>query len=62
MKKSKTSEHLGETPSLQWIHQVRRDEQLARRGCLPPPLSRSEAEKLARRYGLDLAPTSAEQR
>lgn len=56
MRKSKASDEVGETPSLQWVHRVRRNEQLARRGSPPRPLIRSEAEKLARRYGLDLAP------
>ena len=60
MKKGKAADEVGEAPSLQWIHRVRRDEQLARRGRPPRVLPRSEAEKLARRYGLALAPTAAE--
>ena len=48
-----------ETPSLEWIHAVRREEQRARRGQPARPLSRSDAEKLARRYGLKLARPAA---
>ena len=62
MKKRKALDEVGETPSLQWIHRVRRDEQLSRRGRPPRVLPRSEAEKFARRYGLDLAPSAAEHR
>jgi hypothetical protein len=54
-KKNETLNGVEETPSLQWIHRVRRDEQLARRKRPPRPLTRREAEKLARRYGLELA-------
>ena len=52
--KKKASDEAEESPSLQWIRRVRRQEQLARRGRSPRPLPRSEAAKLARRYGLDL--------
>jgi hypothetical protein len=52
MKKHK--EEAWETPSLEWIHRVRREGQ-ARRVTKPlSPMSRDEAEKLARRYGLRL--------
>ena len=48
------------SPSLEWIHKVRRERQKARRGRPAQPLPRAEAEKLARRYGLKLArPVSA---
>ena len=40
------------SPSLEWIHKVRRERQKARRGRPAEPLPRAEAEKLARRYGL----------
>ena len=55
MKKGKASDEVWETPSLEWIHRVRRSEQRARRGRPLRPLSRDEAERLARRYGLQLA-------
>lgn len=45
-----------ETPSLEWIHQVRRDLQ-RKRGKKPPrPMPRAQAEALARKYGLRLLP------
>jgi hypothetical protein len=59
MKKSKASDKVWETPSLEWIHCVRSDEQRARRGQPPRPLARDEAEKLARRYGLELSRSAA---
>jgi hypothetical protein len=59
MRKRKASDEIWETPSLEWIHRVRRDEQLARGGQPPRPLARDEAEKLARRYGLELSRPAA---
>ncbi len=43
-----------ETPSLEWIHEVRRRRQVERKGQPPRRLSREEAEKLAERFGLRL--------
>ena len=59
MTKRKSLDEAWETPSLEWIHRVRSDEQRARRGQPPRPLARGEAEKLARRYGLDLSRPAA---
>ena len=44
-----------ETPSLEWIHRVRRERQAALAGRSPKPLPRREAERLAARFGLKLA-------
>jgi hypothetical protein len=55
MKKAENDGGSWETPSLEWIHAVRREEQRARGGQPARPLSRNEAEELARRYGLKLA-------
>lgn len=55
MKKRKVEENVWETPSLEWIHRVRRQRQIARTGRPVQPLSRKEADKLANRYGLKLA-------
>lgn len=59
MKRARRDTSLWETPSLEWIHAVRREEQQARRGQPARPLPRREAEKLARRYGLKLARPAA---
>ena len=59
MKKRKADAAPWETPSLEWIHAVRSAEQRARRGQPARPLSRSDAEKLARRYGLKLSGSAA---
>ena len=59
MKKRKTEKETWETPSLEWIHQVRRQRQAERSGEPIRPLSRKEAEKLTKRYGLKLARPSA---
>jgi hypothetical protein len=60
MKNSKRRPAKRKSPSLEWIHKVRRERQKARRGRPAQPLPRAEAEKLARRYGLKLArPASA---
>lgn len=44
-----------ETPSLEWIHRVRRERQTERKGHPLRPISRQEAERLAKQYGLKLA-------
>jgi hypothetical protein len=62
MDKSKEPDEVWETRSLQWIHRVRIDEHVARFGQRPCPLARSEAEDLARRYGLALAPPPVAER
>jgi hypothetical protein len=59
MKKSRRQPAKRKIPSLMWIHKVRRDRQKARRGRPARPLARREAEKLARRYGLKLAPPAS---
>jgi hypothetical protein len=43
-----------ETPSLEWIHRVRRERQAERKGQPLRPISRQEAERLAKQYGLKL--------
>lgn len=45
-----------ETPSLDWIHRVRRESREGSAGRPPEILSREEAEKLAARFGLELGP------
>ena len=62
MKKGRKDGEVWETPSLEWIHEVRRARQLARRGRPIRPLSRAMAENLARRFGLKLAPQPAAKR
>lgn len=52
MKKPKKEEDMWETPSLEWIHRVRRERQAERGGRPIRPLSKKEAEKLAKQYGL----------
>lgn len=59
MKKREPEKEAWETPSLDWIHQVRREHQVARAGRPLRPLSREEAERLAAQYGLKLARPSA---
>ena len=44
-----------ETPSLEWIHRVRLERQAERGGRLIHPLSKKEAEQLAKQYGLKIA-------
>ena len=54
MKKREAEEERWETPSLEWIHQVRRERQ-RKRGKKPPrPMPRAQAEALAKKYGLKL--------
>ena len=55
MKKREIEEEAWETPSLEWIHRVRRELQLERGGHPPRPLSKKESEKLVKEYGLKLA-------
>ena len=54
-------EEAWETPSLEWIHRIRRERQIARTGQAIRPLAPTEAEKLAKQYGLRLARPSARQ-
>ncbi len=55
MKKRAVEKELWETPSLEWIHRVRRERQVERAGRPLRPLSYKKAEKLAKKYGLELA-------
>lgn len=60
MKKREGEPEKWETPSLEWIHRVRRERQAERQGRPLRPISRKEAERLAQQYGLKLArPVSA---
>ncbi len=59
MKKAKDEKEIWETPSLKWIHQIRRDRQRERGGRAIHPGSRMESERLAKKYGLKLARTTA---
>jgi hypothetical protein len=60
MRKTRRRKETWEAPSLEWVHDVRRRRRKARRGRTARPISRAEAEALARRYGLKLArPTRA---
>ena len=54
MKKGKRNKEVWETPSLTWIHQIRRDRQREQAGRPLFPLSRKESERLADKYGLKL--------
>lgn len=54
MKKLESKKDIWETPSLDWIHRVRRERQMEREGRILRPLSRKESERLASRYGLKL--------
>lgn len=54
MKNSKPAEEPWETPSLDWIHRIRREMYMERKGKRAQPLRREEAEKLAKKYGLKL--------
>lgn len=55
MKKTERKEPPWETPSLEWIHRVRRDRQAERKGQPVRPLPHAEAEELAKRFGLKVA-------
>jgi len=59
MKKHEAEKEAWETPSLEWIHRVRRERQVARAGQVVRLLSRREADGLAKRYGLKLAHSEA---
>lgn len=52
MKKSEVAEEAWETPSLEWIHRIRKEMHAERKGKPARPLSRKEAETLAKKYGL----------
>jgi hypothetical protein len=54
MKKRKSAEEPWETPSLEWIHRVRREMHMERKGKRVQPLGRADSEKLAKKYGLKL--------
>lgn len=55
MSEKKAEEEAWETPSLEWLHRIRRESQAAREGRPVSPVPRERAEELARRYGLKLA-------
>lgn len=57
MKKVKRFERM-ETPSLEWIHRVRRERQAERAGKPMRPVPREESEKLAKQFGLKLVRTT----
>ena len=60
MKKRNSQEGMWETPSLEWIHRVRSEQQAQRKGEKLVPLSHEEAEALAKPDGLSLVrPTTA---
>jgi hypothetical protein len=60
MKKREKEIEQWETPSLEWIHRVRRERLMERQGRPVRPISHKEAELLAQQYGLKLArPVSA---
>jgi hypothetical protein len=52
MTKADEREQEWETPSLEWIHRIRRERQQERGARRPRPLPRNKAEKLAEEYGL----------
>ncbi len=54
MTNTEEKEPAWETPSLAWIHRVRREAQAAREGRRPEPLPQQAAEALAKRFGLKL--------
>jgi hypothetical protein len=54
MGKRKNQEESWEYPSLDWIHRVRREMQVQRKGKAPRVLTRAQAKKLAKKYGLTL--------
>ena len=55
MKKREAEKESWETPSLDWIHAVRRARHAARAGRPPRALPSDESERLAKKYGLKLA-------
>ena len=52
MKKSEVGEEAWESPSLEWIHRIRKEMHAERQGKPARPLSSKEAEALAKKYGL----------
>ncbi len=52
MKKSEGGEETWETPSLEWIHRIRKELHAERKGKSARPLSSKEADALAKKYGL----------
>ena len=59
MEKRNHKEEGWETPSLEWIHRIRREQQAERAGRPITPLAGSQAESLAQQYGLKLASRQA---
>jgi len=59
MRKREEPREIWETPSLEWIHQIRRGRQRQRAGQPLYPLSRKESERLAKKFGLKLARPTA---
>lgn len=55
MTKGEGREEAWETPSLEWIHRIRRERQQERGTRRPRPLPKDKAEKLAVEYGLRIA-------
>jgi len=55
MRKDEEREEGWETPSLEWIHRIRRERQQERGARRPRPLPKDKAEKLAEAYGLRIA-------
>ncbi len=60
MTENRKDDETWETPSLEWLHRVRRESQAAREGQAVKVMSRARAEDLAQRHGLKLVrpPTS----
>ena len=54
MKKRENDLGHWETPSLDWIHRVRRERHAERAGRPLRPLSQEESEQLVKRYGVKL--------
>ena len=54
MKRSEVKEGGWETPSLEWLHRIRREMHNERKGKPARPLSSKEAAALAKKYGLKL--------
>lgn len=54
MKEPKPEHETWETPSLEWIHRIRRARQAEREGRPIALLSKQETERLAKQYGLKL--------
>lgn len=54
MKKRENDVDQWDTPSLDWIHRVRRERHAERAGRPLRPLSQEESEQLAKRFGVKL--------